>query len=167
MSTFPVRSQPDGNHGWRAARRGFTLIEVLIVVAIVALLAGLVIPRVASPVQSAVDSVRLNNLRLAQACLSAYQIAHGGLLPTIQGNGLPQLSSYTNVQGEIGSPGPDYPCAPYWSQMPVNPADGSNSVSSVLTPGQPPSGPAGNLGGWQYDQTTGTIWPNDALYYTQ
>jgi hypothetical protein len=28
-----------------------------------------------------------------------------------------------------------------------------------------PVAPAGTLGGWQYDSTTGNIWPNHADYY--
>jgi type II secretory pathway pseudopilin PulG len=141
------------------------LIEVLIVVAIMAILAGVVISLTVVPVKDAEDSVRLHNLRLAETCLFRYQLDHASALPTIQDNSLPQMSASTNAQGEIGPAGPDYPYGPYWNEAPVNPADGSSSVTAVLTPGQPPTGPVGTLGGWQFDQTTGGIWPNDLQYY--
>jgi hypothetical protein len=68
--------------------------------------------------------------------------------------------------GEIGAAGPDYPFGPYVADgLPPNPFDRSNKVTPVAQPRKPPTGVVGNLGGWQYDETTGGVWPNHPEYY--
>jgi len=34
-------------------------------------------------------------------------------------------------------------------------------------PGQKPTGVVGNLGGWQYDESNGAVWPNRPEYSQQ
>ena len=145
---------------------GFTLIEVLIVVAIVAILAAAVIPKFSSSTEDAMDSALEFNLHVLRSQIQAYQAQHLGVYPTIENSDLPKLTSATNAEGEIGTPGPDYPFGPYVDEaLPPNPFDGSNQVTPVAVPGQRPTRAAGNLGGWQYDATNGAIWPNHAEYY--
>ena len=50
---------------------------------------------------------RLNhNLHVMEAQLEIYRAQHLNHYPTIQSNGLPQMTSATNTAGEIGAPGP-------------------------------------------------------------
>ena len=143
----------------------FTLIEVLIVVALIAVLAATVIPKFASSTKDAMQSALDSNLHVMRSQIQVYKAQHFGDHPTIRSNDLPQLTSATNVHGEIGTPGPDYPCGPYVAEaLPENPFDNSNKVTAVAVPGQKPTGPVGSLGGWQYDVSNGAVWPNHSGY---
>ncbi len=147
-------------------RKGLTLIEVLIVVVIMAILAAVVIPQFASSTEDAKASTLRFNLQTLRSQIELYRIHHLGQYPVIQNNDLPQLTNATNAQGEIGTPGPNYPYGPYIQQaLPANPYDGRNRVVAVPTPGQVPTAPADNQGGWQYDATTGMIWPNNPEFF--
>ena len=147
-------------------RRGFTLIEVLIVVALIAVLAATMIPKFASSTEDAKESALEHNLRVMRSQIQAYEAHHFGDYPTIQNNDLPQLTGATNVYGEIGTPGDDYACGPYLTgALPVNPFDQSNKVTAVAVAGKKPLGVVGNLGGWQYDASNGAVWPNHPEYY--
>jgi len=146
-------------------RGGFTLIEVLIVVVIMAVLAGVLIPLVNAPTKDAKDATLKHNLHTMQSQLQLYRIDHVGSSPKIQESSLPQLVKATNTQGETGLSGSNYPHGPYIADIPPNPFDDSSKVTAVASPGKPPTGVVGNLGGWQYDETTGMIYPNNPEHY--
>lgn len=147
-------------------RCGFTLIEILIVVAIMAVLAATVIPQFASTTEDAKLSALEYNVKVMREQAQIYQAHHLGDLPTIRDNSLPQLTGATNVHGEIGASGDDYPLGPYVNEaLPVNPFDESNKVTAVAVRGQKPTRAVGSLGGWQYDESNGAVWPNHPAYY--
>jgi len=49
--------------------------------------------------------------------------------------------------------------------MPANPFNNSSAVAAVATPGKPPTAVVSGGAGWQYDQTTGGIYPNNPECY--
>ncbi len=154
----------------QVARRGFTLIEVLIVVVIMAVLAATIIPQFSSSTQDAKESSLKFNMHTLRSQIELYKLHHNGKYPDVIGDAttgyLPQLTKATNVNGEIGDPGPNYPYGPYLdNDIPVNPFDGKNTVTQVNLGGQKPTGGSGTAGGWQYDPNTGAIWPNNPEYY--
>ncbi len=142
----------------------FTLIEVLIVVVIMAILAGTVITNFSSSTKDAMESAVKSNLRTMRSQIELYSVDHDNHYPEIQGNDLQQLYRATNDAGQMDVPGPLYPHGPYIDSVPYNPYDDSNRVTAVAAAGQKPAGPVGSLGGWQYDQSTGEIWPNHEGY---
>jgi general secretion pathway protein G len=144
---------------------GFTLIEMLIVVAIMAIIASTVISRFMGTTDDAKTSSLKHNRQTVEALLEVYRAQHLNRYPTIQDAALPQLTSVTNAAGEIGTSGPNYPFGPYVVEAPVNPFDGSKKVTAVAEPGKQPTGVVGSLGGWQYDESTGALWPNNAEWY--
>lgn len=144
---------------------GFTLVEVLTVVVIMAILAGVLIPRLTNSSDDAKSSTLKHNLYVIQTQVELYRAQHLNQFPTIKNNGLPQLSSATNAAGESGASGPLFPFGPYFLEPPMNPYDGSTKVVAVATPGEQPTAVVGTLGGWQYDASNGAVWPNDAAYY--
>jgi len=146
-------------------KSAFTLIEVLLVVIIIAVLAGTVIPRFLGTADDAKQSLMQHNLHLLEAQIEMYRAQHQNHYPTIQENALSQLYNSTNSAGEIGTAGPDYPLGPYVLEAPMNPYDGSKNVVPVAEPGQKPTAVVGSSGGWQYDESTGAIWPNNPEYY--
>ena len=147
-------------------RSGFTLIEVLIVVIIMAVLAGAIIPQFTSTANDAKEATLSHNMHVMRSLIELYRTNHLGSYPAITDDDLPQLSSATNSAGEIGTFGPDYPYRPYIVHaLPPNPFGGSNKVTAVATAGEKPTAVVGSLGGWLYDATTGDIWPNNDEYY--
>ncbi len=151
----------------RESRRcnAFTLIEVLIVVIIISVLAAVVISQSTVSTRDAKASTLEHNLHVLRSQIELYRPNHLGRYPTIQGNGLPQLTTATNGDGEPGPSGPAYPCGPYIVVLPPNPFDNSDKVTAVAAAGTEPNGVVGGLGGWQYDETTGGIWPNHPDYF--
>jgi general secretion pathway protein G len=149
----------------RRSPRGFTLIEVLLVVVIMAVLAGAIIPRFLTVSDDAKQSSMKHNLHLLEAQIELYRAQHLNHYPVLADNALPQLTSATNAQGEIGPAGPAYPFGPYILEAPMNPYDGSKSFVAVAVAGEKPTAVRGTLGGWQYDPSNGAIWPNHAEAY--
>ena len=63
-------------------RHGFTLIEVLIVVVILAVLAATIIPQFTDSTEDAQESVLLTNLKILRTQIQVYRAHHGGLAPS-------------------------------------------------------------------------------------
>ena len=134
---------------------------------IVAITAVIVLVFTAHAAGRLAGELALNDrLRSIRTQITLYKIHHLGILPCIEDNDLPQLTASTNPQGWIGPPGPEYTRGPYFLvELPRNPIDGSNRVTAVVEPGKCPTSVAGSLGGWQYDETTGMVWPNNSEYF--
>jgi general secretion pathway protein G len=145
--------------------KGFTLVEILIVVVIMAILAGTVISLLENTADDAKSSSLKHSMSVVQSQLELYRMDHLSQYPTIQNNALPQLINATNAKGDIGTAGSAYPYGPYLIEAPRNPYDGNTRVTAVSKPGAVPTGVVDSSGGWQYDATTGGFWPNNAEYY--
>ena len=145
-------------------RSGFTLIEVLIVVVIMAVLAATIIPQFSASTDDAKISTQQFNTHTLRAQIEMYKIHHNEY-PKITDGKLPQLTSSTNDAGTIGT-GDGFPYGPYITgELPNNPYNNDNTVVAVATPGTVPTAKVGTTGGWQYDVTTGGIWPNNSEYF--
>jgi type II secretory pathway pseudopilin PulG len=68
-------------------RKGNTILEVLVVVAIIALLIGLLIPAVQRVREAGLRTESLNKLRQVILATHHFSDSHGGRLPTIDGSG--------------------------------------------------------------------------------
>ena len=66
-------------------RRGFTLIEILIVVVILGILAALVVPNIAASGQEAAMSSARSQLVAVRGQIEMYRLRSGGVLPGVSG----------------------------------------------------------------------------------
>lgn len=143
-------------------RRGFTLIEVLIVVVIMAVLAATIIPQFSSSTKDAQNSSVKFNAHSLRSQIELYKAHHLGNYPELKDGTLAQLTKATDADGAtVDKPDTAHPYGPYLDAIPANPFNGKNAIVSVKTPGTVPTVATGDdASGWQYDATTGGIYPN-------
>ncbi len=82
--------------------RGFTLVELLVVVAIIAILAALLLPALATARQAARKAACLSNLRQVGLALTAYAGENEGLIPF--GPKAPPFTSPSSFYPSTGAP---------------------------------------------------------------
>jgi prepilin-type processing-associated H-X9-DG protein/prepilin-type N-terminal cleavage/methylation domain-containing protein len=95
LPSSAVLATASGARRWtiRAAHGGFTLVELLVVIGIIALLIALLLPALSRARGLAQSAACLNNLRQLQTCWLMYANDHDGTLP-------PNLSVYDLSTGE-------------------------------------------------------------------
>lgn len=135
-------------------KSGFTLIEVLIVVVILAVLAATVIPQFTDSTTDAKRSSVLFNLHTLRSQIQLYRAHHEGALPS---GTLSELTVATNVDGTTTG---DTPFGPYLSKIPVNNFTNSDTIKTVTS--TPTAAQVTETDGWLYNTSTGEIWVNYA-----
>jgi len=148
----------------RKSRRhnAFTLIEVLIVVIIMAVLAATIIPQFSSSTTDAKESSLKFNLHTIRSQLEMYKAHHLSSYPTFA-NFVVQMTEKSDINGlKVG----DLNFGPYiQGELPENPFVGSNAIVAVAAEGTEPAAIVAGGAGWQYDQSNGGFFPNNAEYY--
>lgn len=142
--------------------RGFTLVEILIVVVILGILAAIVIPQFTSASESAKSSSLVSQLQTIRSQVELYQIQHNGDYPTLLalqadtdglvGHDWAPLTTETEVDGSAGVPGDGIDSnnfGPYLQQPPTNSFELSADVQAI-------GGAAAGVG-WVYDENTGEV----------
>lgn len=84
--------------------KGFTLVELLVVIAIIAILVVLILVALGVARQKARDSQRKTDLRSIQTALELYASDNGGLYPTTG-----QANLYTGIEPKYLNPAPKDP----------------------------------------------------------
>lgn len=147
----------------RERRNGFTLIEVLIVVIIMAVLAATIIPQFSSSTSDAKTSSLKFNLHTIRSQIEMYKVHHMNKVPLLA-TFTDQMTKPTDVNG--ATTGSNLIYGPYFQgQVPANPFNGNNTLVAVATAGKEPTGIVAGGAGWQYDESNGGFFPNNAEYY--
>ncbi len=118
--------------------KGFTLVEILIVVVILAILAAIVIPQFTSASTQAKESALVSDLQSMRSQIELYKIHHGDQLPgTVSGVlFLDAMTKKTNSAGVLDTSGgtdPTFKYGPYMQAVPVNPFNDLSNVSTSAT----------------------------------
>ena len=147
--------------------KGFTLVEILIVVVILGILAAIVIPQFTNASESANASSMRTQLQTLRSQLELYQIDHNGVFPTLanlntdgNGDGFEDWQSLTQIHNVDGDGTPNFTLTaglptvgPYMRQAIKNPfANPQNRSTLVL-----PTGTISGASGFTYDETTGAV----------
>lgn len=120
-----------------ASRKGFTLIEILIVVIILGILAAIVIPQFTSASEDAKQSSVASMIQSVRGQLELYKLNHGDSYPAIT-SGWNQLTSQTVFGGQT--------YGPYMQSAPINPFNQNGTVGTAAT---------GTANGWALIPTNG------------
>ena len=149
------------------APKGFTLVEILIVVIILGILAVMIIPQFSSATQSARASMLMDNLRVMRTQLEVFKAQHQGVpagfpdgdstqIPTeaVMLDHITKSSNPAGATAAINTPG--YPYGPYMREMPTNPINEKSSVRVLKASDAFPNGPADQYG-WIYQPSTLTF----------
>lgn len=135
------------------ARKGFSLIELVIVVVILGIIGAIAIPRMSRGAEGAKDSALISDLAVLRSAIDLYQTEHEGLFPTDE-DIVAQLTTYTDISGDDSSSKTGaYIYGPYIRTIPALKV-GSNRGNSGIA-----AADAAGIG-WIYDETTGAIRAN-------
>jgi len=119
--------------------KGFTLVEILIVVVILGILAAIVIPQFTSASTEAKESALKSDLQAVRSQIELYKIHHNDELPGDPGNSsggvdfVTAMTSKTNQLGVVDTSGgtdPTFKFGAYMRSIPVNPFNDLSNVSA-------------------------------------
>lgn len=135
--------------------RGFSIVELMIVVAVLGILAAVIVPQVQSHSVRAREAATRDGLRLLRGSVEVYAARHGGIPPGYEDDDPQNPPSSAELHAQIISTGR------YMSKMPKNPFNGLTEVKMVGNAEAFPAGPTGAFG-WIYQPATKTVrldWP--------
>ncbi|HEY2413106.1 MAG TPA: prepilin-type N-terminal cleavage/methylation domain-containing protein [Pirellulaceae bacterium] len=140
----------------RSIRRGFTLIELVVVVLILGILAAVALPKFVGQSDSAKLNGTLQSLTVLRTAIDTYRVNNSSFpslanLNSTASNGTNGIMQYLRTQ--------TFPAVTVGTNANTST---SNSIVAVAAAGTPPSAAVAGGAGWQYDATTGGIYINDA-----
>lgn len=153
------------------AKRGFTLVEILIVVVILGILAAIVVPQFTQASTEAKENSLRSDLQSLRSQIELYKVQHNDVAPGNLGGAAaiasfePQMiycSDYLGV--DTGDKQRDMTLTPpaefgpYLERVPPNPFTG---IDNVLAATAATVAADGTTCGWFYDPATGEVWANN------
>jgi general secretion pathway protein G len=134
----------------RNMKRGFTLVEILIVVIILGILAAIVIPQFTNASNDARESNLRSQLQTLRSQIELYKLQHLDAPPTSAATFWTQLTTKTDNLGNASAAADAV--GPYMQQAALNPLNEDSAVADAAAAGV----------GWVYTAATGQIRATDA-----
>ena len=149
MLREPVRSDPMQD-------KGFTLVEVIIVVAILAIVAAIGLPRLSRGPRGASDAALEADLEALQKAIDVYAAEHDGQFPGLDSIAK-QLTQYTDRRGQAqATKDPTHIYGPYLRAIPPLPVGHRKGNTRIASEDA-------NDVGWIYTPASGEIKANTGL----
>lgn len=146
-------------------RGGFTLVEIMIVIVLLAILAMLTVPRILSAQDEAKESALATDVQMLRRQIELYKIQHMGRAPHVDQFGQKDIDNMkarmlgrTDPDGQINASGP---CGPYMNDWPENPFCDA-AVAADVAFGKPTIPPRDDTTGWYYCIRNTIIFPNSS-----
>ena len=139
-------------------RAGFTLVEMMIVIAILGLLAAVAIPQFTSAKEDGRVAAMVSSLSILRTAIDSYWSQHDEFPGQKNAEEFKnQMTKTTNKEGRVGE-GTGFGYGPYLRRgiLPENPFTNTNTVKIV---DKMPTKPSGNQA-WVYDKSNGEIRAN-------
>ena len=137
----------------RTCRKGFSLLELIIVVVIIGIIAAIAVPRMSRGSGGGAQSALAGNLAVLRNAIDLFAIEHNGTYPT-RANIENQLMLYSDVSSNTNATKTAvFMYGPYIRKippLPVGAKKGATGISDADAAGV----------GWIYDKTTGQIRSN-------
>ena len=165
-------------HMWQKInqRKGFSLVELVIVVVILGIIAAIAIPRISSGSKNAGESALRANLATLRNSIDWYYGEHYATFPGVKAAGgangeagtvealVSQLTMYSKADGTVSADkDPAFPYGPYirgeFPNLPVGTNAGESTVT-VLDQITPLASTPADGKGWVYNLATGQIIAN-------
>lgn len=148
-------------------KKGFTLVEMIIVVAILGIMAAIVIPKFQGNMVQAKDSASMTNLATMRTQIELYALQHNGYPPGyIDGVGttianmelqLTGTSTLTGLPSTSTVPAAPFVHGPYLKKIPKNPFNSLSTIAYVPEATVFSTVVDGTSSGWLYKKETGEI----------
>ncbi len=122
-------------------RSGFTLVELIVIIVVLAILSGVAIPKYIDYTANAKSSVTKGTLGAARTAISLYYV-NSALTGTATFPTLVQMQTLGTVMRE---------------PLPNNPYNSSNVIAAATWAATPPTS---GVNGWNYDAASGRFWTN-------
>ena len=111
--------------------RGFTLVEILIVVIILGILAAIVIPQFTNASNDARQNSIASTLQTVRGQIELYKIQHADTPPPAASMWTQMLNASNTTGATNTTANTTYPLGPYVQAAPVNPANGQSAVGAA------------------------------------
>ncbi|MEO1279192.1 MAG: type II secretion system protein [Planctomycetota bacterium] len=138
----------------RTRRAGFSLIELVIVIAILGILAAVAVPRMSRGAAGATSSRLRADLATMRSALELYYVEHNNTYPAVADFENALVNQFSDVDGNLNATKTGvFIYGPYLKEIPtiqVGARKGSNGVAAADAAGI----------GWLYNATTGVITAN-------
>jgi general secretion pathway protein G len=144
----------------KRVKRGFSIVELMIVVAVLGILAAIVVPQFQSHVTQAKEAVAKDSLRILRSGIELYAAQHGGIPPGYEDDDPGTIPNSSTFHEQLVLEGK------YVSKMPENPFNQLSSVLVLANGGTFPGAATGKYG-WIYQPAISTIrldWPGTDKY---
>lgn len=161
-------------------RKGFSLVELVIVIVILGIIAAIAIPRISAGSKNAGESALRANLQSVRNAIDWYYGDHNNTFPAEKGDGtnaagsagalITQLTQYSNTAGAVSADkDPLFPYGPYlrtgFPNLPVGANAGKGSKPAditVVNQATPIVAVPGDGSGWHYNVQTGEFVANSS-----